>query len=166
MNPLDLSTKPPRGCYVELDGLMLMPRTIDKLRAQLPGGNPGVYFINGQIKGISGYLLERLNVGEDALREAVSRAQTEDGVAAWLRERTDASQYPAINATLRRIRPKHAEDEAYFRSEYAETLAQHPDLEFIIDIVDADDKRRFLRTPRRPRATPLDLARDPNCRGP
>ena len=31
MEPLDLRNRPPRSCYAELDGLMLMPRTIDKL---------------------------------------------------------------------------------------------------------------------------------------
>jgi Domain of unknown function (DUF5069) len=143
MEPLDLRNNPPRSCYVELDGLMLMPRTIDKLRAQLPGGNPGIYFINGKTRGISGYLLERLGITEADLLESVKRAATEDEVAAWLRERTDATQYPAIGATLRRIKPKHAEDEAYFRSEYAETTSEHPELEFIVDIVDADDRRRF-----------------------
>jgi hypothetical protein len=143
VEPLDLRTRPPRSGYAELDGLMVMPRTIDKLRAQLPGGNPGVYFINGRIKGISGYLLERLGVTEAELLDAVARAATEDEVAMWLRERTDASQYPAINATLRRIKPKHSQDEVYFRNEYAETLRRHPELEFVLDIVDADDRRLF-----------------------
>lgn len=143
MKPLDLRQRPPRSCYVELDGLILMPRTIDKLRGRLSGGDPGIYFINGKIRGISGYLLERLGVAEQALYDAVAACDTEDQVAAWLRERTDPSQYPAINETLRRIKPKHAEDEAWFRQEYAETLALHPELKFIIDIVDADDRRRF-----------------------
>jgi hypothetical protein len=125
---------------------MLMPRTIDKLRARLPGGNPGVYFINGRIKGISGYLLERLGIREDELFEAVAQATSDDAIPAWLRERTDVSQYPAINATLRHLKPKHAEDEAYFRSEYAATLAERPELEFIVDIVDADDRRLFGAT--------------------
>lgn len=145
MESLDLTLRPPRSCYAELDGLMLMPRTIDKLRAQLTGGNTGGYFINGRIKGISGYLLERLGIAEDELFEMVGRAASEDEIAAWLRERTDAAQFLTINATLRRIRPKHAEDEEYFRAEYAATLQDHPDLEFIIDIVDADDRRRFGR---------------------
>jgi hypothetical protein len=143
VEPLDLRTRPPRSAYAELDGLMLLPRTIDKLRARLPGGEPGAYFINGHIKGISGYLLERLGISEADLLDAISEATTEDEVAAWLRERTDASQYPAINATLQRIKPKHSEDEAYLRSEYAETLGQRPDLEFVADIIDADDERIF-----------------------
>ncbi|HVR45333.1 MAG TPA: DUF5069 domain-containing protein [Candidatus Binatia bacterium] len=143
MEPLDLRTRPPRSCYAELDGLMLMPRTIDKLRGQLPGGDPGGYFIDGRIKGISGYLLERLGVSEADLLGIVARAASDDDVAAWLRERTDPSQYATVNATLRRIRPKHSQDEAFFRDEYAQTLQQHPELEYILDIVDADDRRRF-----------------------
>jgi uncharacterized protein DUF5069 len=144
VQPLDLRNAPPRSCYAELDGLMLMPRTIDKLRARLPGGQPGNYFISlGQIKGISAYLLERLGITEQALSDAVAACETEDEVAAWLRERTDPSQYSAINETLKRIKPKHTEDQAFFRDLYAETLAQHPELELIIDIVDADDRRLF-----------------------
>jgi hypothetical protein len=143
MEPLDLRAKPPRSCYEKLDGLMLMPRTIDKLRGRLPGGNPGPYFINGRIKGISGYLLERLGISERQLLDAIARADTEEEIAAWLRSRSDSSRYAAINQTLRRIKPKHAEDEAYFRSEYAETLKLHPELELIVDIIDADDRRLF-----------------------
>lgn len=144
MEPLDLRESPPRSCYAELDGLMLMPRTIDKLRAQLPGGNPGGYFIDGtQMRGISGYLLHRLGVSEVELRDAVADADDEAAVAAWLRERTDAHEYPAINETLRRIKPKHSENEALFRQEYVETLREQPELEYIVDIIEADDRRRF-----------------------
>lgn len=146
MEPIDLRMRPPRSCYDELDGLMLMPRTIDKLRAMLPGGHPGEYVINlaeSRVRGISGYLLERLGISEADLLEAVRNAPDERAVAAWLRERVDTSQYPAINQTLRRIKPKHADDEGFFRELYAPTLALHPELEFIIDIVEADDRRLF-----------------------
>jgi hypothetical protein len=146
MEPLDLRTRPPRSCYAELDGLMLLPRTIDKLRSQLPGGHPGCYFINGKIKGLSGYLLERLGVNELELKNAIARAQTEDDVANWLRSHTDASQYRTINQTLRRIRPRHSADVAHFEELYAETLRENPQLEYVIDIVDADDRRMFPST--------------------
>lgn len=143
MNPLDLTKSPPRSCYEQLDGLMLMPRTIDKLRAFLPGGNPGGYFINGPMKGVSGYLLERLGIQESDLLTAIAGARDENDVAAWVCAHTDASQYPAINETLRRIKPKHAHDPATFAQIYAETLAAHPDLEYILDIIEADDRRMF-----------------------
>ncbi len=134
---------PPRSCYEELDGLIFMPRTIDKLRGLLPGGNPGVYLINAQILGMSGYLLKRLGITEEALSARVAQAKDDTEVAAWLREHTDASQYPAINETMRRLRPKHAEDEAFFRDFYSEVLAADPQLEYILDIIEADDRRLF-----------------------
>lgn len=74
MKPLNLSIAAPRSPYEELDGLLFMPRTIDKLRARLPGGDPGTYFINGKIKGMSGYLLERLGITETDLLAAVAAA--------------------------------------------------------------------------------------------
>lgn len=153
MEPLDLRSRPPRSCYEELDGLMLMPRTIDKLRGRIPGGDPGVYFVNGRILGISGYLLQRLGIAEEELLDTVRVARAEEDVAAWLRERCDVSQYAAINETMRRIKPKHAQDEAYFREIYAETLSLHPDLEYIVDIVDADDRRMFANVANSGRAT-------------
>lgn len=143
MEPLDLTKRPPRSCYEELDGLMFMPRTIDKLRALLPGGNPGEYFINGKITGMSGFLLKRLAVSERDLLDTVRRADDDDGVAAWLRDHTDTAQYPALNETLRRIRPKHAEDPVYFAQLYSETLTHNPNLECIVDIIEADDCRIF-----------------------
>lgn len=120
-----------------------MPRTIDKLRGLLPGGNPGEYFINGKIPGLSGYLLQRLGVEENALREVVQQAASDDDVAAWLRAHADPSQYAAINESLRRVRPKHAQDPEFFAELYAPTLAMHPELEHILDIIDADDRRIF-----------------------
>ena len=143
MEPLDLTQHPPRSPHAELDGLKLMPRTIDKLRGFLPGGNPGDYFINGKTPGLSQFLLDRLGITLEDLQAIVALAADEDEVAAWLRKHTDASQYPAINATLQRIKPKHAHDPEYFAELYAHTLATHPELEHILDIIDQDDRRIF-----------------------
>ena len=120
-----------------------MPRTIDKLRGLMPGGNPGDYFINGKTPGLSQYLLDRLGITLSDLTEVVARAEDEAEIAIWLRERTDTSAYPAINATLQRVKPKHAHDPAYFAELYTITLATHPELEYIVDIIDADDRRIF-----------------------
>lgn len=143
MEPLDLSVRPPRSPYEELDGLMFLPRTIDKLRALLPGGNPGGYLINSKILGMSGYLLNRLGITEEALSSVVASAKDDTEVAVWVREHTDPTHYHAINETLRRIRPKHAEDESFFREMYAEVLAADPQLEYTLDIIEADDRRMF-----------------------
>ena len=145
MLPLDLTQRAPRSPYEELDGLMLLPRTIDKIRALLPGGAANGYFINGTIQGLSGFLLERLGVNEDELRDVVCHAADDDDVAAWLRTRVDVSIYPALNATLQRIEPRHAEDPGKVRAEYAEILAKQPELRTIFDILDADDRLRYAK---------------------
>jgi len=146
MRPLDLSLAPPRSPYDELDGLVFMPRTIDKLRSMLPGGDPGEFFINGPIKGMSGYLLERLGVSEADLLAVVAGASDDDEVAAWLRTHADAGRYAEISATIRAIKPKHSVDPTVFGEIYAETLALHPELERILDIIEADDRRLFPET--------------------
>ena len=123
--------------------MIFMPRTIDKLRGFLPGGHPGEFVINAKIKGMSGFLFEQLGVTEAQMLDVVARAETDDDVAAWLRENVDVAKYPALNETMRRIKPKHAEDPAFFADFYAPTLAKHPHLETILEIIEADDRRLF-----------------------
>ncbi len=90
MEPLDLSKAPPRSPREELEGLPALPRTIDKIRATLPGGNLGPY----NIKGLSATMLETIGVTEEQFREAVARAKDDDEVAAWLSDHADKSKYP------------------------------------------------------------------------
>jgi Domain of unknown function (DUF5069) len=143
MEPLDLTVHPPRSCSEELDGLIFMPRTIDKIRATLDGGKKGEYIINAQVTGISGFLLERLGLTEDELREAVRDAANDEALAAWLRTRVDTSLYPKLNAMLPRITIEHASDPEFVRNFYKETLAENPDLTTLFDIIEADDRRMF-----------------------
>lgn len=89
MEPLNLSKAPPRSPRERLDGLPMMPRTIDKIRATLPGGNPGEY----TIVGFSQLLLDMIGVREEDLRNAVARADSDEDVAAWLREHAQTDKY-------------------------------------------------------------------------
>ncbi|MFN2527418.1 MAG: DUF5069 domain-containing protein [Candidatus Baltobacteraceae bacterium] len=75
MLPLDLTSAAPRSAWEQLDGLYLMPRTIDKLRAQLPGGKTGTYLTH---QGFSKALMRIIHVEEGPLREAVAKADSED----------------------------------------------------------------------------------------
>lgn len=146
MEPLDLTLAPPRSPYEELDGLVFLARTIDKFRATLPGGNIGEFYaVNGPILGMSGYLLQRLGIDEDELREKVASASSERDVVAWLKERTDATTWPEISATMKRIKIKHVEDEAFFRRLYGRTLEANPELDKVLDIIEADDNLIFTQ---------------------
>jgi hypothetical protein len=136
MEPLDLRTRAPRGPREKLDGLMMMPRTIDKIRAGLPGGNLGPYHV---APGISEVLLKIIGVDLDDLTAVVSEAQSEDVVATWLREHADVSQYERANLitssmTAEDVPPAHR---ARFESLYPEHLLKQHKLNF--DLIEADD---------------------------
>ena len=98
MNALDLTQRPPRSPRELLPGLNLLmaARTVDKIRATLPGGNIGDY----QITGFSSSLLNALGVAEAVLRKAIADAQSDAEVATWIREHTDPERYAEINAKL------------------------------------------------------------------
>jgi hypothetical protein len=104
MDPLDLTAHPPRSPYEKMEGLFMMPRTIDKLRAKLPGGKIGTYTIRGSsplLPGLSLVLLDGIGVTEEHLFEIVERASVEDEIADWIRKDVDLSSVAALNEKLR-----------------------------------------------------------------
>jgi hypothetical protein len=136
MVALDLRICPPRSPRESLDGLMFMPRTIDKIRATLPGGHLGPYHI---APGMSQMLLSIVGVDLAALRGAVFRAGSDADVAEWLRLHADVSQYERANAVLsdwrhENIAPEHR---AHFESLYPEYLLARYAVAF--DLIEADD---------------------------
>ena len=142
MEPLDLTTHPPRGPRETLAGLAFLPRTIDKLRAEQPGGNMGKYF--NRPDGMSAVLCKRAGLDMEELRAVVAAAADEEEVAAWVRERVSpeaAAEVSAKLATLRmdRLPPEFQER---VRANHP-VLAARPDLVFFFDIFEADDAAVF-----------------------
>ncbi|MBV9672051.1 MAG: DUF5069 domain-containing protein [Verrucomicrobia bacterium] len=102
MESLDLTKKPPRSPYDTLLGLYMLPRTIDKLRAELPGGKLGGYSIIGTIPGLAGLSLTLLEIDIklEELRTAVSLCATEEEVVEWIHARADLSDVNGVNQRL------------------------------------------------------------------
>ena len=140
MDALDLTKQPPRGpreLLPTLD-LLMIARTVDKLRATLPGGNLGSY----QIPGFSTRLLEALNIREDDLREAVARATSDDEVVAWIREHADPATYSRANAALEgRVVADRIGDPA-FVAKYPLVTSLPLDTK-LIDMLILDDRAAF-----------------------
>jgi Domain of unknown function (DUF5069) len=140
MESLDLTKQPPRPPRALLPGLdlLMIARTVDKLRATLPGGNLGAY----QIGGFSERVLVALALEEDALRSAVSEAKDDAEIAAWIAAHTDATRYAAINAQV--AAPTVGE-----RLDNAELMAKYPVFKTlspqtpVIDALVADDAAAF-----------------------
>jgi uncharacterized protein (DUF1778 family) len=142
MTPLDLRRRPPRAARETLLGFYLLPRTIDKLRAELPGGDPGLYLNHDT--GFSAFVVRRLGLKMDEFRDAVAAANDEADVIAWLAARIDGAAAPALNAKLESfvVERMSPEDQALVRERHP-VMAERPDLAKVLDILDADDSRSF-----------------------
>jgi len=101
MEPLDLSVRPPRSPYAQMHGIYMIPRTIDKLRAQLPGGKLGPYSLSTEFgPGLSIFLLDGLRLSEKTLFQLVQQAQAEEDIVNWLQGSVDLSGKARINEML------------------------------------------------------------------
>jgi hypothetical protein len=142
MEPLDLTGKPPRGPRVQLDGLYMLARSIDKMRAELPGGKPGTYVTN---RGLTKLLLDMLGVTNDQFREAVATSDSDDDVVRWLRERADALKFPAINDRLARytLADNPPERWDFIDTVYPNRPPGPRDQVKVFDLLEADDREMF-----------------------
>lgn len=137
MEPLDLTKAPPRSPKERLDGLLMMPRTIDKMRASLPGGNIGEY----KIPGYSARMMEMLGVKEDPLLEEVRRASSEAEIAAWVRSHADPATYDEVNRYLEGLTFDGVKDKDAFDLRYP--ARKRLGLTRMLDVLDADDLETF-----------------------
>jgi hypothetical protein len=140
MDALDLSKRPPRSPRERLPGvdLLMLARTVDKIRATLPGGNIGEY----QITGFSSTLLNALGLSEQSLRAAVAAAGSDADVAQWVRAHTDPSRYAEINAKLESRTVGERMNDADFLSRYPNARNLPPETRRLDHLI-ADDAEAF-----------------------
>jgi hypothetical protein len=142
MTPLDLRKQPPRRPRETMLGFYLLPRTVDKLRAELPGGNLGEYLNHDT--GFSAYVVRRLGLDMNEFRKVVANAADEAAVVEWLGARVDAAAAPALNAKLETfvVERMGPDDQALVHQRHP-VMAAQPELSKILDILDADDEHAF-----------------------
>jgi len=140
MAPLDLTKNAPRYSREELDGLVFLPRTIDKARATLPGGNLGDY----RLPGFSTQMLEQIGVKSDEFIAAVAAAASDADVVAWLRMHADTAQYARWNAYVlaRSVGDLAPDVRTGFLSRYP-FAATMPLSARLVDIQEQDDRACF-----------------------
>jgi len=135
VEPLDLTKQPPRSPRVTVNGLVMMARTIDKVRASLPGGKSGEY----KLAGFSQELLDELGIEEPVFRAVVLDARTDDDVAHWLAEHTDPARYDEINRIFSEETVHNFP--ATFHERYP--VAKKYNLTNIFDVLEFDDRELF-----------------------
>jgi Domain of unknown function (DUF5069) len=139
MEPLDLSLASPRDPRTELAGVVFLPRTVDKVRASLPGGTLGAY----NVEGFSTMLLEALGITLDAFVETVRTAADDAGVAAFITANTTPAKIAAWNAMITQRLPRGGDRAAAL--ETYPWLAEYPELPKALDVLAEDDRRLFTQ---------------------
>jgi Domain of unknown function (DUF5069) len=150
MKPLDLTVLPPRSPYLKMESLFMLPRTIDKLRANLPGGKIGTYTIPGSsplLPGLSLVLLDGIGVTEQRLLEVVEQASVEEEIAEWIRQNGDLSAIAALNEKLlgRRIEDVQAVVPSEIIAKVYPFLNEMPKTTPMFEVLLADDRLLILR---------------------
>lgn len=138
MEPLDLTKHAPRSPYVKIGGAYMLARTIDKLRATLPGGKIGVY----RIPGFSESLLRVIGCSEDELRDVVARASSDDDVVAWVSERIDEEKLARYNERAPTRRIADVDDKADFFRRYP-LAGKLPEETNLFELLVKDDAQMF-----------------------
>lgn len=123
-------------------GFYFLPRTVDKLRAELPGGDLGDYLNHDA--GFSAYVVRRLGLDMNEFREAVADAPDEAAVITWLATRLDAAFAPTLNAKLETfvVQRMPPDDQVLMRQRHP-VMASRSDLSKLLDIIEAEDARAF-----------------------
>jgi hypothetical protein len=137
MDALDLRQAPPRRPRAELAGVVFLPRSIDKVRATLPGGDLGVYTISG----FTATMFEMLGIALEDVTAAVRSATSDDDVAAYVREHARPGGVDAWHTYVLAREPKSGNRaEALLAYPF---LADRPDLHLSLDVLEEDDRQTF-----------------------
>jgi len=137
MKELDLTAAPPRPPRAEVLGIIFLPRSIDKLRASLPGGNRGLY----NLIGFTESMFELLGTTSERVLPLVASAKDDVEVAASLLRDAPAGAVQEWNAWLLARLPRGGNREEALKA--YPWLPERPDLVLAVDILAEDDRRSF-----------------------
>ena len=134
----DLTQRPPRSARTRLGGYALLPRMLDKCRAELVGKHGSFHYAcpNDQ------RILQFLGVDPAALKDEVAKGKGDGDILEWIRAHRANKHTPAeIEAwsdAMDRRRPT-AEDQARFDGSLADCGPNRTDIVCWSDLLDLDD---------------------------
>jgi len=141
-NP-DLTQHPPRSPRVRLGGYLMLPRSLDKVRAKI-GGKLGEYaFPNPMDK----HLLHFAGIDADAFFNAVKSGKSDTEMLGWIKEnsttkRTDW-EIAAWSNWLENLTPGNARRHGLFAERITKYAPDRNDIHTVIEWLDVDDYVTF-----------------------
>ena len=141
--PSDLTQRPPRSPRVRLGGYVILPRMLDKGRAEL-AGTVGEYHYNCPT---DQRFLEFAGVDPEALKAELAKGKGDGEILAWVQAnakhaRTDA-EIAAWSAFREQCAPCDCESREFYNDEHKRIAPHREDLSTWFDYLDADDYASF-----------------------
>ena len=137
---MNLTKEFPRSPRERMAGVAMLPRTIDKARAQLAGAY-GEYIFDCPM---DRRLFATLGVTADEFLEMVSRSPDDIAVAAWLRSRNaipEGERLEEHNRAIEQWAPKSPEGWTRFVAQREQITPGRADITTWTDLIDAEEGR-------------------------
>ena len=144
MESPDLTQRPPRSPRIRLGGYVLLPRMLDKCRAELAGKN-GDYHYNCPL---DQRFLSFVGLGAETIREQVAKGLSDGEILAWIevnapnqREPWEVTQWSVFREAAA---PGDNESRSFFNDQLAKAGAgAREDIVTWFDYLDVDDHVSF-----------------------
>lgn len=137
---MDLTTNFPRSPREQLGGMTILPRAIDKARAELDG-KLGSYIYFGCP--INRRLFNTLGVTEREFLDAVRTSPEDAGVLEWINElvRPERQKIDEMNERLLHDGPQTPEERAHFCEELERIDPGNDSVETWVELIDLEEGR-------------------------
>ncbi len=135
----DLTENPPRSARVRLGGYVMLPRLLDKCRAELAGKNGEYHYACP----LDQRYFEFVGINQDDLKAEAASGRSDAELLAWIS--TNSTTKPTIleirdwsNYQSARV-PSDPDSRDFFNGLHKEAAAHREDIETWFDLLDLDD---------------------------
>lgn len=139
----DLTQRPPRSPRVRLGGYVILPRAIDKGRAEINGKNGAYHYACP----LDQRFLSFVGVDAEALKAQIAAGKGDEELLNWINENSTTKPQPweiAAWVTYMELRgPDDVETKQYFAGELAKLSTTREDISGWFDLLDLDDYVTF-----------------------
>lgn len=135
----DLTQRPPRSPRVRLGGYALLPRSLDKGRAEIAGKNGPYHYACP----VDQQFLDFVGISAEALREQLALGKGDGEILEWINENATHKRQPweiAAWSTFQETRAAgDVDSKEWFLGEVKNISTTRTDIISIADYLDADD---------------------------
>lgn len=136
---LDLTKQPPRSARVRLGGYALLPRCIDKGRAEINGKNGEYHFACP----LDQRFLEFAGIDAEALRKELAAGKGDGEILQWVqanaKNKPSDAEIAAWSSWQEQRAPSEPEGREYFNELHKKIAPNREDISTWADLLDLDD---------------------------